>query len=211
MMQKTIIDRKARCAFTLTESAIVLGIVGVVLGAVWVGAGSVWGGYRSNKVMQEIMSVAQNMRDHFGPMGRLLNCSVNYTGFVDDDDRRLIPIDMRSVPNTEGRAINHSLAVRTGDANAGSFLVRCNNSNTSFRIRARDLKKEHCMQILMKFPVLSQEMGVTRMAGPSGNTVVNARNIIAPATITLPMTAQVAQSWCSTTSNEVSFDFTLLN
>lgn len=201
-----------RAGFTLTEAVITLCIMGIVLGSIWVAAGHVWSNVRFNKIMEQTMTVAQNIRDHYGPMGKLVGCAIDFTGIVDDDDRKLIPVDMRLVSGTEGKAINHAVGSRGGNANAGTFVVEC-NSDRSFKIRLRDLRKEHCVKLLMEFPVLIPELGVTKMTAPSGDTgVINARIIDSPASVPLPMTLVNATAWCSSAAtNEVSFDFSLLN
>ncbi|MGE0109898.1 MAG: type II secretion system protein [Bdellovibrionales bacterium] len=197
--------------FTLTEVAIVLGLVAIVLGGIWAAAGRVWDDSRGNQLQQQIMTVVQNMREYFSPMGQFLSCAADYTAFIDDDDRRLIPIDMRSQPALEGQAINHVLGAQTGNATAGSFRVSC-LSATTFRILVRDLDPAQCIKLLRTFPVLTPSVGVIRMAGPGGNAAIDARNIENPSSISLPLDLSVAETWCSSaTDNEVSFDFTLLN
>ncbi len=53
--------RKTR-GFTLTEAAIVLGIVGLILGAIWVAAAAVYENMRTNRANEQILKVAQAVR-----------------------------------------------------------------------------------------------------------------------------------------------------
>ena len=48
--------------FTLTEAAIVLGIVGLILGAIWVAAASVYSNMRVNTANKQLMTIVQNVR-----------------------------------------------------------------------------------------------------------------------------------------------------
>lgn len=48
--------------FTLTEAAIVLGIVGLILSAIWVAAGSVYANYRVGKTAEQLLSIVQSVR-----------------------------------------------------------------------------------------------------------------------------------------------------
>ena len=48
--------------FTLTEAAIVLGIVGLILGAIWVAASSVYSNMRVTTASKQLMTVVQNVR-----------------------------------------------------------------------------------------------------------------------------------------------------
>src|ERR1700744_4410532 len=51
-----------RRGFTLTEIAIVLGIVGLILGAIWVAAAAVYNNLRTSHANTEIIQVAQGVR-----------------------------------------------------------------------------------------------------------------------------------------------------
>ena len=48
--------------FTLTEIAIVLGIIGLILGAIWVAASAVYQNLRTSKATTELLTVAQAVR-----------------------------------------------------------------------------------------------------------------------------------------------------
>ena len=56
--------RKSK-GFTLTEIAIVLAIVGLILGAIWVAAKSVMDANRATQAVQDITTIASNMRSTF--------------------------------------------------------------------------------------------------------------------------------------------------
>jgi prepilin-type N-terminal cleavage/methylation domain-containing protein len=52
-----------RCAgFTLTELAIVLGVIGVILGALWVAAAAVFTSSKADQAAQDITQIAANIR-----------------------------------------------------------------------------------------------------------------------------------------------------
>jgi type II secretory pathway pseudopilin PulG len=48
--------------FTLTEAAIVLGIVGLILGAIWVAASAVYSNMRVSTANTQLMQIVQNIR-----------------------------------------------------------------------------------------------------------------------------------------------------
>src|SRR5271168_1816583 len=48
--------------FTLTEIAIVLGIIGLILGAIWVAAAAVYNNLRTSRATTELLTIAQNVR-----------------------------------------------------------------------------------------------------------------------------------------------------
>jgi len=55
-------SRKKRRGFTLTEMAIVLGVIGLILGAIWVAAANVYSNMRVEKAQQQILTIVQNIR-----------------------------------------------------------------------------------------------------------------------------------------------------
>jgi len=50
-----------RHGFTLTEIAIVLGIVGIVLGLIWVAASAVYKNYQVNTAVEELQTISNNI------------------------------------------------------------------------------------------------------------------------------------------------------
>jgi prepilin-type N-terminal cleavage/methylation domain-containing protein len=57
--------RTNKKGFTLTEIAIVLGIIGLILGAIWAAASSVYANLKANQAQQGILAAAQAVRSLF--------------------------------------------------------------------------------------------------------------------------------------------------
>ncbi len=55
-------QNRAAKGFTLTEAAIVLGIVGLILGAIWVAAAAVYTNMRVETANKQLLSIVQNVR-----------------------------------------------------------------------------------------------------------------------------------------------------
>ena len=53
---------RATKAFTITELAIVLGIVGLILGGIWTAAASVYQQQRNNKFVKDLFVISENIR-----------------------------------------------------------------------------------------------------------------------------------------------------
>ena len=63
--------RRKKRGFTLTEIAIVLGIIGSILGAIWVAAAHVSQNQKAVKAQREILGIAQAVRAIYGPRGSI--------------------------------------------------------------------------------------------------------------------------------------------
>lgn len=61
MLMKRIMPRSMR-GFTLTEAAIVLGIVGLILGAIWVAAAAVYNNLRVTSGSNQLLQITQAIR-----------------------------------------------------------------------------------------------------------------------------------------------------
>lgn len=203
--------------FTLSELAIVLAAMGLVMGSVWAISASVWESYRFRETLDQTMAVVQNVRTFFDPVGRILDPAtqtayangVNITPMLDDDNHRLIPIQMRVDQSVAGGAINHALGTIAG----GSFTVLSAGGGLRFRVRLSGLSQNSCVKMLMDFPILTPEIGVTEV---NVNGTAHAVDPLNPANpgVGFPMTPVTAASWCNisaTKTNVVSFVFRLQN
>ena len=54
--------KHARCGFTLTEIAIVLGIIGIVLGAIWAAASRVYANNKTQRAAAQALQIANNYK-----------------------------------------------------------------------------------------------------------------------------------------------------
>lgn len=61
--------------FTLTEAAIVLGIVGLILGAIWVAASAVYNNMRVEAANKQLMTIVQNVRSLYATSTQMDNAT----------------------------------------------------------------------------------------------------------------------------------------
>jgi len=126
--------RKTR-GFTLTEAAIVLGIVGLILGAIWVAAAAVYENMRTNRANEQILKVAQAVRSLYASSPTMSIASPAEPS-VDLTDSLLaagiFPSDMINngvVYNpwdTTGGTAGHTVHVMGTDATPPRFAIRFN-------------------------------------------------------------------------------------
>jgi prepilin-type N-terminal cleavage/methylation domain-containing protein len=58
-------SRQHSRGFTLTEIAVVLGIISVILGAIWVAAATVYANLQTETAVRDVMQISQGMHDYF--------------------------------------------------------------------------------------------------------------------------------------------------
>ena len=115
--------------FTLTESAIILGIIGIVLGGVWAATGGVYGNLKIQQSQNQLTTIVQNIRS-------VINNSTNFSNFPGTDitdnlvNRSIFPADALANNATitinpwwqDG--VNHGIRVLVGPVDSSQFAVR---------------------------------------------------------------------------------------
>lgn len=144
-----------RCrGFTLTEAAIVLGIVGLILGAIWVAAASVYGNMRVKRGSEQLLTIAQNVRQLMATSTQFggnppANTGTNIT--VGMLNKNVFPTDVLNaagtatitpwMPNVVGGVPNGgNIRVTVGPNTASQFIVsfRFNNQGGAVSGGQRD-------------------------------------------------------------------------
>jgi hypothetical protein len=211
--------KQNRRGFTLTETAILLGVVSAVLAGLWTAGSAVWRGHQVDRAAQQVATVVQNMRDYYGPLGTLRKadgsqaCSgastFNMSSLLDDAARRIIPVDMMDAPDSTSGVYRHELSSSSG----ASFSVLCVNAGLSFRLTMSAMKKEGCARFLLVQPFLDPEMRIERLEINGTSTNINPLSISNPSSnvsLPLPLTVTKAQALCSSASaNQISIDYKL--
>ncbi len=173
------IPSQARKGFTLTEIAIVLGIMGLILGAIWTAASSVYTNQRTAHAQTAILQIAQGIRS-------LYAASAN-TGYAQElitnqmNNAGVIPADLKG--GTSGPFPNGT----TGIISTGDGL--------GFVVAMTSVPQQNCINLLMglagdtKDPGLYKAVAVAdgaiaaedadALAGtPLGSTVITMANAI---------------------------------
>jgi len=215
-----------RAGFTLIEAAIALGVMALLLGAIWVAAGAVWSNYQTFRLNQQILSIVENVRNHYEPMGRRGACPANgglpfylpqcNNAIVSTDliAASLIPVEMLGpagcVANDTCNEINHGLRRRT---NPGSLVLRSDASGNILRMFLFELPKRICVKLLTQLPVLTPEARIRAIAigaitanidtSPAGFSTPIVEGANTHTRIDVP----TASSWCATESNDVEIRF----
>lgn len=203
-------NKRGRKGFTLTELAIVMLVVSAVMGVVWVAASKMWDNYRIYRFTQQMLTTVQNIRDQY-LNARQLPAAGDITKTL--DGLNVFPQEMRRNAATPGATpIDHPL---NNTLAGGSFYVLGvagpSGAIDRFRLSARSLTKPPCIRLLMLQPLTDAEIGIVRIGTASASTAID--NTGNSASVTLPLTATTAASWCAVAgnTNEVDWDFKLHN
>ncbi|WP_301102522.1 type 4 pilus major pilin [Propionivibrio sp.] len=173
--------------FTLTEAAIVLGIVGLILGAIWVAAASVYANLRVKQTTEQILQIAQAVR-------ALHATSTTITAITALDVARAggIPKDMLD------NATNPTTVTNVW----GGAVTITAPTPTTFTINYAGVPQQPCADLAVRSTGAGRDAGLT-------NVLLNTTNIAAAA---FPISVSAAVTGCSVTlaaGQPIAFTFRL--
>lgn len=171
--------------FTLTEAAIVLGIVGLILGAIWVAAGSVYRNMRVATTTDQLLQIVQAIR------------SLHATQPAIDPALNIINLSRAGgVPKDMMNDINTPTAITNV---WGGAVVLTRESATEFTVTFEDVPNDACADLL------------TRNTGSGRDTgIVSAGSATDIAAADMPITVTTAIGECTgDTKSPVNFRYAL--
>ncbi|HEU0117110.1 MAG TPA: type II secretion system protein [Alphaproteobacteria bacterium] len=203
-MPMTMKSRTAQRGFTLTEIAIVLGIIGLILGAIWVAASAVYNNLRVSKATTELLQTAQAIR--------ALYATATTTGDAAGTDETqnyckasVFPSDMVTNPCA-------AVAPFATDPWGGSVMATSQtvtNAGDAFGIEFSTVPQGACISLL------TSNTGAGRDAGlwyANATAAAVGAAAFGAAASTFPITATTAATACAVTGtagNFVQFKFKL--
>lgn len=186
MLKERMMPRDKR-GFTLTEAAIVLGIVGLILGAIWVAAAAVYNNLRVSTTSNQLLQIVQSVRS--------MHATQNTVGAIDAVNVAKaggIPKDMLDNPT-------NPTTVR--DVWGGNVTIAAATSvvaNDSFTITFARVPQSACMDLYV------------RNTGPGRDSGLTLAGALAVAAFPIDLTEALGQCGVvAAAGNNVSFSFTL--
>lgn len=153
--------RQSTRGFTLTEIAIVLGIVGLILGAIWVAAAAVYSNLRTSKATTQLLQITQNIR-------ALYATSSNTGAGTADMTQNLISAGV--FPNDTVSGTPPTATVT--NAFGGSIFVSSGQAavaGDAFAIMFNGLSQSSCISMLTANTGSGRDPGMIAAVGQNGN------------------------------------------
>jgi prepilin-type N-terminal cleavage/methylation domain-containing protein len=207
--------RKRKRGFTLTEIAIVLGIIGLILGAIWVAAAAVYNNLRISKATTQLLVITQNMRSMYATSSAVdtgsdmttvgttcvaLGAATTYAqaGIFPADTVVGLPAGPVCVNGPWTNSSINVVAAKVSAA-ADSFAVEFNN-----------VPQSACISMLTQNTGTGRDPGLFAVgASVAGTLNIAAGGAGTGAVTTFPVAASVAQTKCSNALSNVAFQFTI--
>ncbi len=199
-------QHKKNRAFTLTELAIVLGVIGAVIGAIWYASGNVSEARKENDAVLEVQTVAQNiatlMVGRTFPGGELTSSMIT----------------AQTIPPS----YVDSAAPATADNpwSASNFKVFNVTNNKTFRLSLYNVPRKACLALLTQMTNCQTGQSTCPTVvwtNGAATTCAASQNGCTGAVFTSPgwtnLTTTLANTLCNANSytggtNSVEFDFT---
>lgn len=158
---------ESRGGFTLTEAAIVLGIVGLILAAIWSAAGSVYRSQRVSQTAQQLTQMVQNIRSMYASSARIEGGmtdeqlqSLKNTGVFPKD---MLTQDKSQLVDLWGGKVE---VKDPEDKPEGCADV----DYTCFQVTLNNVPKDSCSELLVRMGGLGRDAGLNGI-GVEGNPI----------------------------------------
>jgi len=190
--------RNKRRGFTLTEIAIVLGIVGLILGAIWVAAAAVYNNLRVSHGNTQILQIAQAVRTLYATQST-----------ITAGDDSLAMITAGTVPSD---MVN---AAATGLTNVwgGNFYVGGTGDGLGIVVQSNAVPQAQCIDLVAMVGGSTRDSGLFQAKSLGAGTTATAYAAIATVPATGALTVAVAPTAASTACvaglNTLQFGFLL--
>lgn len=172
--------RKSSRAFSLVETAIVLGVAGLVLGALWMAIGTVREKARQSQVVTDVAFVVQGVQDFFRNSRAVADASgkmdaLPLTHYI--IERGLIPPELlRSRSPIGGYYLaDHAVvdpAWRAANGTVGSFSIMTisEGADNAFDLQLFGLTRAHCVVLAAKLTGGGQGLAAPESTEVSGTS-----------------------------------------
>jgi len=179
---------RTKRGFTLTEAAIVLGIVGLILGAIWVAAASVYRNMRITRTTEQILTIVQSIRS-MNTTQQTLGGTANYT--LPMIQAGIFPRDMIRGTGASATANNQwdGLVTVTG--------ATATVAGDAFALAYVAVPQSACIDLAVRMSGPARDGGLIGIAAGAVNNTTFPVNVVNAATL------------CPNATNTITFTFRL--
>jgi len=177
--QKIIGNVKPRRGFTLTEIAIVLGIIGIVLGTIWSTATSVYATQRTNQTNMDILQIMQEVRSLYAtaPSTGVTTATDLTSGLITDGAVPTRLVSGTGLKDEWPNGVTAILTPATGD---------------SFTIVMTALPQSACISALTSVGGTSRDAGLFNATAVASAAVATSDAIATTTPLLTPVTPAIA-------------------
>ena len=192
---------RSQKGFTLTEIAIVLGIMGLILGAIWTAASAVYSNRRSEEAQTAVIQAVQSLRVLYSTQAQFeapgdMNEELSKAG--------AIPKNLVLYKNTG------EFDGTSGPFPNGKFNVTATDT-TTFAITMSLVPRENCINIIPIIAGNSRDPGLLEVVATASNSpAISSVVCNEPHPMTAPVSVtQATNNHCTADMNQVTFCFSL--
>lgn len=203
---------RAPCrAFTLTEAAIVLLIVGLITGALWAAGSAIQKSAQVNTASDQIYEIAANMRALYASRQTITGADNAFN--ITMDQSRVFPIDMRRNRAVEGGPVDHvwNKGITGGSVQVAGYDLAAGTTSPSapparsFRVQFLSLPSDICTKLVLHEFVADQNTRLEAIVVRGGA----ATSFLASAGALPPSLVAASAACNSSTSPSVDWVFSL--
>lgn len=198
-------SRTSKRGFTLTEIAIVLGIIGLILGAIWVAASAVYNNMRITTANTELLQITQALRAMYATSSTV-DPGADMPGNVTYLRAGIFPT---SALNT---AVPSSATAAYNPWNGNIYVSHAtyNITDDSFAVAFDAIPSQACITLLTSSTGQGRDPGMFGALGQAAGASISATpgTTLTPGTPLLASTAE-AQCAAAANGNQAVFYFTL--
>lgn len=211
IQQSVAAEATRRRGFTLTEAAIVLGIVGLILGAIWVAAAAVYNNLRVQKANTAILTVAQTIRSMHATQTAVqaagasdwIAAGIWPADWITTTTTTTTPTGGGSPVTTTNTSVTNPWGNTTNDVFVGASAV----VGDSFKIALGGVPQAACIDLLTRNTGAGRDSGLYLATANNTNLAGHATGV--EAATTMPVSVANAATACNAPTNTVILGFRL--